>query len=485
MKLDPIPSFLCRGFARTLRFSVSLAIATSMFAGGLLQSSSAQQKEERKAAEQQNAERGKDKNAADEARTAHGNRQKKPPRDSEREPAPQSAKRAYLGIAPGPVADEVREYLDLPVGFGVAVDHVVKDSPAAKAGLKEKDILMSFDGQRLTTPHHLQVLAATYAKGDKVELVVLRKGAEHKLQVVLGEAELPALSAVEIDLEDSIARGIGMLPAVQDSASPTVVQVVPEGGWQRLSAITELDQDAIREQVDEYRKKMSEWMKQPAAERGPAPMLKLDMPPGNAQTRHIEVRRLNADGHTQGNKGGKVEAEKNSGKNGQGADASADGGAKTGSGGASIRVGEGGGVHVSSGSSIVIGPGASIRSTGAHGGQVKIANEHGAVVIRQQDGKSVLEVLEPNGDVIYTGPWEPGEDAMEKLPPAAKAALKSVNLPDIQLLNIHVGDGGKAEKENRETEEKEEAEKAPAEKKPKASANYRGSASAKEKADSE
>lgn len=196
--------------------------------------------------------------------------------------------RTYVGFALDEVDDAVREYLDLPFGFGVLVAHVVDGSPAEKAGVKEKDIIMSLDGQKLTTPQHLQVLAATYSKGDKVELEVLRKGATTKLQITLGEAQLPPLATVG---DDADASSVMTFTSV-DSTTPTAVQVLPRANGDHLFVRPSADPGAVQKQVQEYREKMSEWMKQPAATRGQAPTLKLNVNPRQAEVRVHRVKKV-------------------------------------------------------------------------------------------------------------------------------------------------------------------------------------------------
>ena len=296
--------------------------------------------------------------------------------DADEKAADRPLLRTYVGFALAEVDDAVREYLDLPHGFGVLVAHVVEGSPAERAGVKDKDIIMSFDGQRLTTPTHLQVLAATYSKGDKVELELIRKGATKTVQITLGEAQLPPLTAADDEADPSSV----MIFTPTDSTTPTAVQVLPQGDGKYFYVAPSADPGAIQKQVQEYREKMSEWMKQPAATRGPAPTLKLNVSPHKQEVRVHRVRKVGDDeGKTE-----KTETKVETSRHTEISESTSHS-----SGGASIRVGgDSAGIRVNGGSSIVIGPGASIRTTGNSGGQVKIANAEGSVVVKQENGKS-------------------------------------------------------------------------------------------------
>ncbi len=84
----------------------------------------------------------------------------------------------------------VAEQLGLAKGFGLVVDYVVPDGPAAAAGLQQNDILKMLNDQILTEPNQLAKLIRSYAEGTNVSLTVLRKGAETKLNAKLGKREV-------------------------------------------------------------------------------------------------------------------------------------------------------------------------------------------------------------------------------------------------------------------------------------------------------
>jgi len=99
---------------------------------------------------------------------------------------------------PGPA---LIDQLDLPKGEGLVVHAVKPDSPAAKAGLKENDILLEFNGQPV--PDEASKFAKLVAKVEAkkpMKAVVMRKGRKQTLEgLTLPEAkpaeraELPAL----------------------------------------------------------------------------------------------------------------------------------------------------------------------------------------------------------------------------------------------------------------------------------------------------
>src|ERR1051325_3536840 len=97
----------------------------------------------------------------------------------------------FLGVETSDVPRVVSEQLGLPKGFGLVVDYVVPDGPAAAAGVQQNDILKMLHDQILTAPDQLSKLIRSYSEGTTVTLTVLRKGKEEKIGVKLSKKEVP------------------------------------------------------------------------------------------------------------------------------------------------------------------------------------------------------------------------------------------------------------------------------------------------------
>lgn len=96
----------------------------------------------------------------------------------------------YLGVETSEVPHVVSEQLGLAKGFGLVVDYVVPDGPAAAAGVQQNDIIKLFNDQILTEPDQLSKLVRSLQEGTTVTLTVLRKGKEEKVGVKLGKKEV-------------------------------------------------------------------------------------------------------------------------------------------------------------------------------------------------------------------------------------------------------------------------------------------------------
>ncbi len=89
----------------------------------------------------------------------------------------------FLGIRYRMITPEIKEENDLPADDGAWISGdgepgVVPDSAADKAGLQEGDIILEFNGEKLTAENSLAEVIQKYSPGDRVSLKVLRDGDE-------------------------------------------------------------------------------------------------------------------------------------------------------------------------------------------------------------------------------------------------------------------------------------------------------------------
>ncbi len=102
---------------------------------------------------------------------------------------PEIPKRTYMGVFLMDLDDKTKKKLKLKESFGILISEVVKDSPAEEAGLKDKDVLLTFDDERIYTTDQLIKMLKNYKPEDKVSLEVFRGKKTKKLKLVLGEKE--------------------------------------------------------------------------------------------------------------------------------------------------------------------------------------------------------------------------------------------------------------------------------------------------------
>jgi predicted metalloprotease with PDZ domain len=110
--------------------------------------------------------------------------------------APSGAK-GYIGVYMQELTDEVREGLDLDITRGVLVSGVEDDGPAARAGIEEGDVIVTFDGKRVSSPEELRDAVGKVAPGREARVELMRDGAAKT--VTLTVAERPERRVIRIE----------------------------------------------------------------------------------------------------------------------------------------------------------------------------------------------------------------------------------------------------------------------------------------------
>jgi serine protease Do len=95
--------------------------------------------------------------------------------------------RGWLGVQIQEVTPAIAASLGLHSEHGALVAVVSPDGPAAKAGLKQGDVILAFDGSRVSELHDLPRLVAAGAPNTSATVAVWRNGREIELQAKLGE----------------------------------------------------------------------------------------------------------------------------------------------------------------------------------------------------------------------------------------------------------------------------------------------------------
>jgi serine protease Do len=96
-------------------------------------------------------------------------------------------RRGQLGVAIEPITPEVASKLALPEARGVLVGNVSSNSPAARAGIREGDVILAFNETPVTDGNTLRNQVASTAPGTPVKLTISRGGREQEIEVTLGE----------------------------------------------------------------------------------------------------------------------------------------------------------------------------------------------------------------------------------------------------------------------------------------------------------
>ncbi|MFA4839922.1 MAG: Do family serine endopeptidase [Candidatus Neomarinimicrobiota bacterium] len=94
--------------------------------------------------------------------------------------------RAWLGVRIQDVDDRIAKSMKMDSRKGALVGEVVKDGPAASAGMKVGDIIVEFDGKKIDNSSQLRNLVSNAEIGKEKEVVVLRGKQNKTIKVKLG-----------------------------------------------------------------------------------------------------------------------------------------------------------------------------------------------------------------------------------------------------------------------------------------------------------
>jgi len=95
----------------------------------------------------------------------------------------------WLGVETHEVTAEKAKELKLSAERGVVLGKIVPDSPAAKAGLKENDVVTEINGQRVEGTAQFRRMIHEIPAGRSIQLSVWRDGRAQTISATLGKSE--------------------------------------------------------------------------------------------------------------------------------------------------------------------------------------------------------------------------------------------------------------------------------------------------------
>jgi serine protease Do len=123
--------------------------------------------------------------------------------------------RGWLGVAIQELTPDLTQGLNLPSDKGALISSVQAGSPAAKAGLKTGDVVLSFGDRPIASPKELSRVVAETATGATVPVKIWRQGSEQTV----------AVTVAQMKEEVAAAEGAQEGPNDGQPTSDTVVQL--------------------------------------------------------------------------------------------------------------------------------------------------------------------------------------------------------------------------------------------------------------------
>jgi serine protease Do len=153
--------------------------------------------------------------------------------------------RGYLGIGIQDLNQDLAKSFRMKETKGALVSDVKEDSPASQAGLKQGDVITSYQGAGIEDAIALQRMVTRTGVGTKVPVKVIRDGREKELTITIGEQpDTAKIAKVESGEKDYAFAGV----AVQDLDRDTAQELGIKGKTQGV-IVTNVEPDSGAEKA--------------------------------------------------------------------------------------------------------------------------------------------------------------------------------------------------------------------------------------------
>jgi len=173
-----------------------------------------------------------------------------------------SVARGWLGVSIQEVTSDFAKSLGMSVPKGALVSQVMPDSPAEKAGLQVRDVIVEFDGVEIVYSGDLPQTVGSVKPGSKIEAEVIREGKTKKIKIEVGQ--LPENFSVASTSQGNKSNDLGIVVReltfeerreMNISHGVIITEVIPEGlaaeqGIRKGDIITYLLNEKIRNTRD-------------------------------------------------------------------------------------------------------------------------------------------------------------------------------------------------------------------------------------------
>ena len=145
--------------------------------------------------------------------------------------------RGWLGVQIQEVTPAIAASLGLKSEHGALVAVVTPNSPGAKAGLKQGDVILSFNGSEVERLRDLPRMVASTAPDSNAKMKVWRNGQTVDLQATLGELpnteQVASASGEQDEDQSATADGLGdaFRPADEPGSAGTIMSEKTSRAW--------------------------------------------------------------------------------------------------------------------------------------------------------------------------------------------------------------------------------------------------------------
>lgn len=158
----------------------------------------------------------------------------------------------YLGLVSGPIPELLSTHLGVRNGEGVLVRSVMPGGPAALAGIKKNDLIITVDGKSALSHAELSNIVRACKSGDTINVGLIQQGKGTNLTVTLGKRP-DNLARAERRPQFQIQPMDGMPWDMADR-----VREMIEGNMMQFRLH---DMEPMRDQIDELRQKQQDMLR--------------------------------------------------------------------------------------------------------------------------------------------------------------------------------------------------------------------------------
>ena len=136
--------------------------------------------------------------------------------------------RGYLGVGLQPLDENIASALGLPKDRGELVRSVVEGQAAARAGIRQGDVILRVNGQDVTPDETVSFLIANTRVGSTVPVDIIREGRRQTVRVTVAQRPTEEQLAQQLGTNDDGAPGATPAPGGATSLGLTLQALTPD-----------------------------------------------------------------------------------------------------------------------------------------------------------------------------------------------------------------------------------------------------------------
>jgi len=157
---------------------------------------------------------------------------------------------SYLGVGVAEISPERAKALHLKDEHGVEVRCVDNDSPAAKAGLREADVVLEYNGQRVEGGEQFMRLVRETPPERSATLLIARNGSTQTLTATIGQRK--SGFAFELNSDDFPTVVPPMAPMPPMALPPMRMPDIPRAFMTWRSPMLGIESESLNPQLAEF-----------------------------------------------------------------------------------------------------------------------------------------------------------------------------------------------------------------------------------------